>query len=94
MLANFVPALEDEWAFGEAVKWKWRDNPKYGEEVNGAVVLKGAATADDLVAFCRDRLADFKVPKKIHIADALPRTATGKIQRRHVAAHFLKQASQ
>jgi len=41
---------------------------------------------------CRDRLADFKVPKKIHIADALPRTATGKIQRRHVAAHFLKQS--
>jgi oxalate---CoA ligase len=53
-------------------------------------VLKGHAEADDIVAFCRDRLADFKVPKKIHIADALPRTATGKIQRRHVAAHFLK----
>jgi oxalate---CoA ligase len=65
-------------------------HPKYGEEVHGAVVLKGDAAEDDIVAHCRDRLADFKVPKKIHIADALPRTATGKIQRRHVAAHFHK----
>lgn len=76
-------------AVAEAVSFAVPD-PKYGEEVHGAVVLKSDAKADDIVAFCRDRLADFKVPKKIHIADALPRTATGKIQRRHVAAHFLK----
>ena len=31
------------------------------------------------------RLADFKVPKVIHVTEAVPRTATGKIQRRHVA---------
>jgi acyl-coenzyme A synthetase/AMP-(fatty) acid ligase len=37
------------------------------------------------------RLADFKVPKVIHITDTVPRTATGKIQRRHVAAHFLQK---
>src|SRR5262245_56349080 len=77
-------------AVAEAVSCALPD-PKYGEEVHGAVVLKSEATADDLVAFCRDRLADFKVPKKIHITDALPRTATGKIQRRHVSAHFVKQ---
>jgi len=80
-------------AVAEAVSFAVPD-PKYGEEVHGAVVLKGQAEADDLLAFCRGRLADFKVPKKIHIADALPRTATGKIQRRHVAAHFLKTATQ
>jgi acyl-CoA synthetase (AMP-forming)/AMP-acid ligase II len=76
-------------AVAEAVSFGVPD-PKYGEEVHGAVVLKTAAQADEIVAFCRDRLADFKVPKRIYIADALPRTATGKIQRRHVAAHFLK----
>jgi acyl-CoA synthetase (AMP-forming)/AMP-acid ligase II len=80
-------------AVAEAVSFAVPD-PKYGEEVHGAVVLKGRAEADDLLAFCRGRLADFKVPKKIHITDALPRTATGKIQRRQVAAHFLKQAGQ
>ncbi len=79
-------------AVAEAVSFAVPD-PKYGEEVHGAVVLKSPAEADDIVAFCRDRLADFKVPKKIHIADALPRTATGKIQRRHVAAHFQQQGS-
>jgi acyl-CoA synthetase (AMP-forming)/AMP-acid ligase II len=79
-------------AVAEAVSFGVPD-PKYGEEVHGAVVLKSAAAADDIVAFCRGRLADFKVPKKIHIADKLPRTATGKIQRRHVAAHFLNPGS-
>lgn len=76
-------------AVAEAVSFAVPD-PKYGEEVHGAVVLKGAADPEDVVAFCRDRLADFKVPKRIYVADALPRTATGKIQRRHVASHFLK----
>jgi acyl-CoA synthetase (AMP-forming)/AMP-acid ligase II len=76
-------------AVAEAVSFAVPD-PKYGEEVHGAVVLKGEADADGLVAFCRDRLADFKVPKRIYIIQVLPRTATGKIQRRHVAAHFLE----
>jgi acyl-CoA synthetase (AMP-forming)/AMP-acid ligase II len=62
---------------------------KYGEEVHAAVVLRSAAGAEEIRKFCADRLADFKVPKTIYIADALPRTATGKIQRRNVAAHFL-----
>ena len=78
-------------AVAEAVSFAAPD-AKYGEEVNGAVVLKGDASADEIVAFCRDRLADFKVPKRVFIATALPRTATGKIQRRHVAAHFLQEA--
>jgi acyl-CoA synthetase (AMP-forming)/AMP-acid ligase II len=64
---------------------------KYGEEVQAAVVLKGAATVAELQAHCRSRLADFKVPKVIHITDELPRTATGKVQRRHVAATFLNR---
>jgi acyl-CoA synthetase (AMP-forming)/AMP-acid ligase II len=79
-------------AVAEAVSFAVPD-PKYGEEVHGAVVLKGDAQPDEIVAFCRDRLADFKVPKQVYITDALPRTATGKIQRRHVAAHFLKQSN-
>ena len=78
-------------AVAEAVSFAVPD-PKYGEEVHGAVVLKGPAEADEIVAFCRDRLADFKVPKRIYLAEALPRTATGKIQRRHVAAHFLERS--
>jgi acyl-CoA synthetase (AMP-forming)/AMP-acid ligase II len=58
----------------------------WGEEVAAAVVLKGEATEADLAAHCKVRLAEFKCPKKIHIVETIPRTATGKIQRLNVAA--------
>lgn len=61
---------------------------KYGEEVHAAVVVKSDVKPEEIQKFCASRLADFKVPKKIYVATALPRTATGKIQRRHLAAHF------
>lgn len=61
---------------------------KYGEEVWAAVVLKGKIDPGQLQAFCRERLADFKVPKQIRIVSALPRNAMGKIVRRDVAALF------
>jgi acyl-CoA synthetase (AMP-forming)/AMP-acid ligase II len=63
-------------------------HPTWGEEVAAAVVLKNAANEPDLLAFCKERLADFKRPKKIHIVETIPRTATGKIQRKAVAAAF------
>jgi acyl-coenzyme A synthetase/AMP-(fatty) acid ligase len=53
--------------------------------VVAAVVLKTPATEKELIAFARERLADYKVPKKLFIVEKIPRTATGKIQRRSVA---------
>jgi acyl-CoA synthetase (AMP-forming)/AMP-acid ligase II len=61
---------------------------KYGEEVHAAVVLKGKATVEELQRHCYDRLADFKVPKVLHIVKELPKGPTGKLQRRYVAAAF------
>ena len=58
----------------------------YGEGVAAAVVLKEAATEKELIAHCRLSLSDFKCPTTIYILDSIPRTATGKIQRRNVAA--------
>jgi len=49
------------------------------------VVLTAPATEKELLAFCRDRLADFKVPRHLHIVESIPRTPTGKVQRRFVA---------
>jgi fatty-acyl-CoA synthase len=37
-------------------------------------------TADELIAFCRDRLSRFKVPKAVEFGD-LPKTSTGKVQK-------------
>jgi acyl-CoA synthetase (AMP-forming)/AMP-acid ligase II len=62
----------------------------YGEEVVAAVVLRDTTNEKDLIAHCRTSLSDFKCPKKIYIVDAIPRTATGKIQRRNVAAAILE----
>jgi acyl-CoA synthetase (AMP-forming)/AMP-acid ligase II len=64
----------------------------WGEEVAAAVTLKGDATEAELLAYCKERLADFKRPKQIHITTTIPRTATGKIQRRIVAQAFAPQA--
>jgi len=61
-------------------------HPTWGEEVAAAVVLREAATEAELLAHCRDSLADFKCPKKIYIVPSIPRTATGKVQRLNVAA--------
>jgi acyl-coenzyme A synthetase/AMP-(fatty) acid ligase len=44
----------------------------------------------ELLAYCKEKLADFKRPKQIHVTDTIPRTATGKIQRRVVAQAFAK----
>ena len=64
-------------------------HPGWGEEVEAAVVLKAPLPAPvneaAILSFCRERLADFKRPKKIYIISAIPRTATGKIQRGAVA---------
>jgi acyl-CoA synthetase (AMP-forming)/AMP-acid ligase II len=73
------PAVAEAVAFGVP-------HPTWGEEVEAAVVLREPRTGAEILAYCRERLADFKCPKKLHIVDAIPRTATGKIQRLNVAA--------
>jgi len=62
----------------------------YGEEVAAAVVLSSSSTEAELKAHCRAVLSDFKCPKIIYLVEAIPRTATGKIQRRNVAAEIFK----
>jgi acyl-CoA synthetase (AMP-forming)/AMP-acid ligase II len=63
-------------------------HPTWGEEVAAVVVLRQPATESELIAYCREKLADYKRPKQIHVTDAIPRTATGKIQRRAVAQAY------
>lgn len=63
---------------------------KWGEAVTAVVALKaGQAVAPaDLLAFARERLAPFKVPKSLEIRPALPKTPVGKISRRDVKAAY------
>jgi acyl-CoA synthetase (AMP-forming)/AMP-acid ligase II len=73
------PAVTDAAVFGIP-------DEKYGEVVAAAVTLGGGADEAALVAHCRQRLTPVKVPSVIHILDTIPRTPTGKLQRRRVAA--------
>ncbi|HEY3683792.1 MAG TPA: long-chain-fatty-acid--CoA ligase [Streptosporangiaceae bacterium] len=56
---------------------------KWGETPEAFVVLGdgASATAEELVAFARDRLAHFKAPRRVSFVEELPKTATGKIQK-------------
>ncbi|KAH7293239.1 hypothetical protein KP509_28G017300 [Ceratopteris richardii] len=77
-------------AVAQAVAFAAPDS-KYGEEVNAAIVLSegASATENDILEFCKKNLATFKIPKRIFFSSDVPRTPTGKIQRRIVAEHFL-----
>ena len=62
----------------------------YGETVAAVIVARGSAapTADELTAFCRDRLAPFEVPAEFQQTAELPHTAKGSLDRRAVAEQF------
>jgi fatty-acyl-CoA synthase len=55
----------------------------WGETVKALVVLRPGEQVDEvaLIEFCRDRMAHFKCPTSVDFCDALPRTATGKLQK-------------
>jgi acyl-CoA synthetase (AMP-forming)/AMP-acid ligase II len=55
---------------------------RLGEQLLAVVELRTPVSADALVAFCRERLADFKVPAAVEIVDELPRQPNGKVLKR------------
>ncbi|MFL1407517.1 class I adenylate-forming enzyme family protein [Marinobacter sp. M1N3S26] len=56
---------------------------RWGEAITASVILMPGkeATEGELIEYCREHLAGFKVPKAIVIVDEFPRTGTGKIQK-------------
>jgi O-succinylbenzoic acid--CoA ligase len=61
-----------------------REDPEWQQAVTAVVVLESGseATPDELRRHCAGALADFKVPKRVELAAALPRTPSGKLMRR------------
>ena len=70
-------------------------DPYRGESVKAFIVLKEGATATDqeIVAFCREQLAPFKVPKQIEFVKELPMTLVGKVLRRALREQEAKKAA-
>ncbi|MBM4361185.1 MAG: long-chain fatty acid--CoA ligase [Deltaproteobacteria bacterium] len=58
----------------------------HGEEVKAVLALKAGhqATAEDIIAYCKERLAAYKYPRIVEFRDSLPKTATGKILKREL----------
>ena len=67
-------------------------HPEWGEAVVAAVMVKPGATvsAEELVAFCRDRLGRFEVPKHVEFVSFLPTGPSGKILKKEVRDWYRK----
>ncbi len=58
----------------------------HGEEVKAVIALKAGhrATADEVIAYCKEKLAAYKYPRIVEVIDALPKGPTGKILKREL----------
>ena len=67
--------------------------PVLGEQVQASVVLKAEAAVDaqELIFFCGQGLAEFKVPSQIHIVDRLPKNRTGKLLKRLLRDQYMQE---
>jgi acyl-CoA synthetase (AMP-forming)/AMP-acid ligase II len=65
----------------------------WGERVHAVVALKpnASATAEEIVATCRERIAGYKVPRSIEFVDALPKSGAGKILKRDLRAKYWQE---
>jgi acyl-CoA synthetase (AMP-forming)/AMP-acid ligase II len=65
-------------------------DPYWSEAVTACVVVKPGHVIDTekVIAFCKDNLAPFKVPKAVHVIDALPKDTQGKILKRELRKQF------
>ena len=68
---------------------------KRGDNIKAYVVLKAGetATAEEILAFCRENLTRYKVPREIEFRDGLPKTMVGKILRRVLREEELAKRS-
>jgi O-succinylbenzoic acid--CoA ligase len=69
------------------------ENPEWGQQVAAAVAPRPGQLlhAQDLIDYCRQRLAGYKVPRQVIFLDRLPQTETGKVLRSEIIALFQEQ---
>ena len=58
-------------------------DPEFGEELCACVIVKVGCklSEQELLAFCRDQIAHYKIPKYVRFVEAFPMTVTGKVQK-------------
>jgi len=84
---NIYPREIEEFLYGhpkiEEAEVIGVPDPKYGEEVCAWIKLREGETAteEEILEFCKGRIAHFKVPRYIRFVDKFPMTVTGKVQK-------------
>ncbi len=68
------PCVVESFVFG-------MEDEDFGERVEALVKLKenGCAKADEIIKFCKDKIAHYKCPKKVYIVDEIPKNTMGKV---------------
>lgn len=63
---------------------------KYGEALLAVVVLapEQSLKLNDMIEFCRDKIAGYKIPRQLNIIEALPRNASGKVLKKDIRAPY------
>jgi long-chain acyl-CoA synthetase len=72
-------------------------DPKVGERIKAFCVLRDdvkGVTGYDLQKWCRERLAEYKIPQYIEFRDMLPKSKVGKVLRRELRAEERKKQEQ
>ena len=94
---NVYPAEVERWLHThpaiEEVAVIGVPDPKWGE-VGKAIMVCGddPLSIEEVVAFCREKLARFKIPKYVAYTDALPKTDSGKVDRKQLKALYLPKS--
>lgn len=72
------------------------EDEKWGERVTAVIIRHPdiRASAAEIIDFCKDRLANYKVPKKVIFADKLPQNALGKVQKAKLREQICGERSQ
>src|SRR3989440_3362053 len=67
-------------------------DPLYGEEVAAFIVLKHGmkVSEEELIAFCREHLADYKCPKSVRFVADIPKGPTGKLLKRELIREYVQ----
>ena len=94
---NVYPREIEEYLFGhpkvQQVQVFGVPDPKYGEEVCAWIVLKPeqSSSEEEIRAWCRERIAHYKVPRYVRFVDELPMTVTGKAQKFVMRERMLRE---
>ena len=68
-------------------------DPEVGEKILAVIALKdeyeGQVTSEDIISWCKSRLAHYKVPREVKIVDELPKSAVGKILKREIRERYI-----